>query len=141
MNHTLIEKIQNFDPEDKFYLLRVSIGPVQEFITEARKTRDLHMGSHLLSLATLESMKPICINYGHEFIIYPHLGNSNAHSSSIPNLYMAIVPNGELESMVDRMETCLSDFWKGVDEKVRNKISGFNDWELWDYPAILILKN
>jgi len=131
VNHTVIDKIRSLG--DEFYLLRISISPVQEFITEARKTRDLHMGSRLLSLATLESMKPICVNYGREFIIYPHLGNSNAHSSSTPNLYMAVIQKGELEGMITRMETCLHDFWKGVDEKVRNKISGFNDWKLWDH--------
>ena len=30
-------------------LLAISIGPVQDFISAARKTRDLWFGSHLLS--------------------------------------------------------------------------------------------
>ena len=31
------------------HLLLVTIGPVQEFIAQARRTRDLWYGSHLLS--------------------------------------------------------------------------------------------
>ena len=117
MNHTLIEKIRTRG--DEFYLIRVSIGPVQEFITEARKTRDLHTGSRLLSLATQESMKPI-----REFIIYPYLGGSNARPESIPNLYMAIIPQEGLESTLKQMELALSKFLNEIGNKVFNKLPG-----------------
>lgn len=131
MNHTLIERIQSLGLGDKFYLLRVSIGPVQEFIIEARKTRDLHIGSRLLSLATCNSMKPIFDKYGRDFIIYPYLGNSNTCPDSIPNLYMTIIPESELNSTVNQMEGSLRNFWNDVAEKVRKKIPDFADLKLW----------
>ncbi|MDM7323637.1 MAG: type III-B CRISPR-associated protein Cas10/Cmr2, partial [Thermus sp.] len=36
------------------HLLAISLGPVQEFIATARRTRDLYAGSRLLSEAAAE---------------------------------------------------------------------------------------
>lgn len=52
------------------YLLNVSITPVQEFIAEARKTRDLWIGSYVLSFITFKALEPFIKNSACE-IIYP----------------------------------------------------------------------
>jgi CRISPR-associated protein Cmr2 len=62
-----LEKIQNNS------LFLFSIGPVQEFISQARKTQDLFMGSFLLSYLTFTGMREIIENYGPANIIYPDL--------------------------------------------------------------------
>lgn len=49
------------------------IGPVQSFISRARKTQDLWAGSYLLSYLTWESMKPIIEKLGPDNIIFPNL--------------------------------------------------------------------
>ena len=115
----LIEKMKLYGNE--FYLLRVSIGPVQEFISEARKTRDLFMGSLLLSKATYNSMEPISNTYGKDFIIYPQISESKDYLSSVPNLYMAVIPKSKLDGIITQMEDELKFFWDSLQETVNNK--------------------
>ncbi|HNF69251.1 MAG TPA: type III-B CRISPR-associated protein Cas10/Cmr2 [Chitinophagales bacterium] len=43
------------------YLLHISIGPVQSFIEQARKTQDLFAGSALITLLRIEAMKAIAL--------------------------------------------------------------------------------
>jgi len=131
MNQSIIEKIQSFG--DTFYLLKVSIGPVQEFISEARKTRDLFIGSHLLSQITLESMKPIKNRYGSELIIYPYMGDLNSDLNSIPNMYLAVIPDNEINDIVEQISGSISDFWNGVGKTVANEIldSYHEEYNLW----------
>lgn len=102
MNHSLSDKIQTLGT--KLYLLRVSVGPVQEFISEARKTRDLYMGSQLLSEVTKKSMKPIIDNYGRDAVIYPYIQGYELSKNSIPNLYMAVIPENGLDTIIPLME-------------------------------------
>lgn len=58
-------------PRPAFLLF--TIGPVQSFISKARKTSDLWAGSYMLSCLIWESMKPIVENFGPDSIIYPNL--------------------------------------------------------------------
>lgn len=131
MNQTLLQRIQTLG--NKLYLLRVSIGPVQEFINEARKTRDLYIGSHLLSLATLKSMKPIFDNNG--VIIYPYLADSkNSSHNSIPNLYMAVIPEDGLNRTTEQMKNALHDFMNDMGKKVVKELQDNSEFEtLWRY--------
>ena len=52
-------------------LLALSIGPVQEFIAAARRTRDLWFGSFLLSELSKAAAKAIADKCGHETLIFP----------------------------------------------------------------------
>ena len=61
------------DPECEPALLVMSIGPVQEFIEQARSTSDLWAGSHLLSRIAWEGLKVICEAVGPDAVIYPQL--------------------------------------------------------------------
>lgn len=61
------------DPDNEPALLVVSLGPVQEFIAQARSTSDLWAGSHLLSCLSWEAMRVICEALGPEQIIQPQL--------------------------------------------------------------------
>ncbi len=61
------------DDDERLALLTVSIGPVQEFIAQARSTSDLWAGSHLLSHLALEAMKPLLCRLGPDAVIFPHL--------------------------------------------------------------------
>lgn len=54
-------------------LLSLSIGPVQSFITAARKMDDLWAGSHLLSRLAWEAMRPVCEQLGPDAILFPRL--------------------------------------------------------------------
>ena len=97
-------------------LFLFSIGPVQSFISQARKTQDFYMGSFILSYLTFVGMKVIINEYGPTSIIYPDLFNqplmdwfleeekkievkgSNSRFidiPTIPNRFVAIFPTSD----------------------------------------------
>ncbi len=98
-------------------LFLFTIGPVQSFIAQARKTQDLFMGSFLLSYLSFTAMEEIIENYGPTSIIYPdlfsqplmdlylekYLKNEKIKKSysayidqpTIPNRFVAIIPESE----------------------------------------------
>jgi len=135
MNQILMEKLKTLG--EKYYLIRATIGPVQEYIGEARKTRDLYIGSHLLSEVTKESMKPIIDNYGIELIFYPFIEELKNSQNSIPNLYMAIIPEegfSQEKNIPEQMEKKVHDFLKEKGNNVLHKIPDYSQiTALWDY--------
>jgi len=58
-------------PKPAFLLF--TIGPVQSFISKARKTSDLWAGSYMLSYLIWHSMKPLVEELGPDVIIFPNL--------------------------------------------------------------------
>jgi|Deesub1362B_J571_1020462.scaffolds.fasta_scaffold00176_37 CRISPR-associated protein Cmr2 len=58
-------------PEPAFLLY--TIGPVQSFISKAKKTQDLWAGSYMLSWLIWESMKPVIEQLGPDTIVFPNL--------------------------------------------------------------------
>ncbi len=58
-------------PRPAFLLF--TIGPVQSFISKARKTSDLWAGSYILSYLIWHSMKPLVEELGPDVIIFPNL--------------------------------------------------------------------
>ena len=54
-------------------LLMFKLAPVQDFIKNARKERDLWASSHLLSYLTFQAMKVVIDEFGPDAIIFPHL--------------------------------------------------------------------
>ncbi len=54
-------------------LLLFQIGPVQEFIAQARSTRDLWSGSYLLSWMMAHAMKTLTDELGPDAVIFPSL--------------------------------------------------------------------
>ena len=61
------------DDNDTPALLTMSIGPVQGFIAQARKTADLWAGSHLLSQLALEAALFIAQELGPEQLVFPSI--------------------------------------------------------------------
>lgn len=53
--------------------LLFTIGPVQDFISAARSTRDLWSGSYLLSYLIGHSLRRIAIDFGPDHVIFPNL--------------------------------------------------------------------
>ncbi len=53
------------------YLFLVNIGPVQDFIASARRTRDLHFGSWLLSELARAAARELVAHNGLENLIFP----------------------------------------------------------------------
>ena len=53
------------------HLLVMSVGPVQDFIAAARKTRDLWFGSHMLSEVSKAAARALAKELGPEQLIFP----------------------------------------------------------------------
>lgn len=89
------------------WLFRFEIGPVGRFIDEARTSRDLWMGSFLLSDLIWHAMAPVVEQYGPDCIIYPDLCENPMvdvwlkqtqpetlpEEMSSPATYAAVLPN------------------------------------------------
>ena len=93
--------------EPAFLLFQVS--PVQDFIAQARSTRDLWSGSYLLSWLTMHAIKAVADQCGPDAIIFPSLKGQplydfletrlgcHPHETDIlvpgiPNRFLALVP-------------------------------------------------
>ncbi len=81
------------------HLLVLSLGPVQEFIVHARRTRDLYAGSRLLSEAAQAVAESLAQSVGPENLIFPapqgldELGKLG--QAGIPNVILARIPSGQ----------------------------------------------
>lgn len=119
-------------------LFLFSIGPVQSFIFQARKTKDFFMGSFLLSYLIFTGMTEIIEKYGPTNIIYPDLfgqplmdwyienmmklkvENSFSHfitQPSIPNRFVAIIPETNPENitkLAQDMESKVKKEWECI---------------------------
>jgi len=67
--------------------LYFSIGPVQGFVAQSRRTRDLWAGSYLLSHLIRAAMNVVRSSRGN--IILPHLPDGVAHFGNAPNRFVA----------------------------------------------------
>ncbi|HXT35212.1 MAG TPA: type III-B CRISPR-associated protein Cas10/Cmr2, partial [Chloroflexota bacterium] len=76
------------------FLLAISLGPVQEFIAAARKTRDLWYGSALL--ADLARSAARALADGGAELIFPDL-TAGGDSAPVANKLLAIVPDAPAE--------------------------------------------
>jgi CRISPR-associated protein Cmr2 len=67
---TAINAFENYQNNSLFLF---TIGPVQSFISQARKAQDFYMGSFMLSYFTFIAMEEVIEKYGPSSIIYPDL--------------------------------------------------------------------
>jgi CRISPR-associated protein Cmr2 len=88
------------------WFLRFSLGPTQAFISEARTSRDLWIGSFLLADLAWHAMASFVESYGPDCIVYPDLcGNPRADcwlfenfrdslkNDANPSTFAAVLPN------------------------------------------------
>ena len=124
------------------YLYVLSIGPVQDFIAAARRTRDLWFGSHLLSEISKAAAKKIDDDEGR--LIFPNLEKDKLKPSSSPdapnvsNIILAELklPDGEDPSNLNkRAQAAAQEEWeqyaKGAKRLAENLSEGFVDQDIW----------
>lgn len=119
-------------------LFLLSIGPVQTFISQTRKTQDLFMSSFLLSYLTFVAMEKIIEDYGPTNIIYPDLYKqplvdwwletrkkievTNSQSKyvdlpTIPNRFVSFVPQSdkkELQKLGEEIAERVRNEWRQI---------------------------
>jgi len=106
--------------------LLCTVGPVQSFISTARKLQDLWMGSFILSYLTWTGIKVVVQEYGPDAVIFPDLHKQplvdhwlktdkgitpidykeeNLVLPSFPNRFLAVVPNDDVNSLGKEVES------------------------------------
>jgi CRISPR-associated protein Cmr2 len=95
------------------HLLQLSLGPVQEFIAAARRTRDLWFGSHLLS----EISKAAALSVRREGgkLIFPDndLDLSAGHEGvTVANVILAELPAGDPKTIASAAKQAAHDRWR-----------------------------
>lgn len=135
--------------------IHFTLSPVQGFVAQARRTKDLWTGSYILSYLIANSMKRI----GKENINFPDVAEDAllgrllneptnielaTRLGSLPNRFTATLGNNTAEDCKQAISTA----WKEIAAEVKNKIDPKNTiidsalWdqqidELWDYQWIL----
>ena len=116
-------------------LLKLQIGPVQDFIAQARSTRDLWSGSYLLSWLMAAGLRKLQSNGSEIKIIFPvcheqpilelfaqeDTNSEQARVPSLPNVLLAEVPEAGAEALAKETAAAIRDEW--------TKIAG----EVWEY--------
>jgi CRISPR-associated protein Cmr2 len=126
-------------------LFLFTIGPVQSFISQARKAQDFYMGSFMLSYFTFIAMKEVFEKYGPTSIIYPdlykqplmdwYLKNKGLEPKNfnpdhitvptIPNRFVAIIgttDKNEIEKFAKNMIVKIKNEIKSAKEKILEEL-------------------
>ncbi|MEW6637749.1 MAG: type III-B CRISPR-associated protein Cas10/Cmr2 [Actinomycetota bacterium] len=134
-------------------ILHFTLGPVQGFVSQARRTRDLWAGSFLLSYLSGQAMKAVIEGNGE--ITFPEVGTGEKPKDpllaailkkplsndpkpeigSLPNRFKAQVPEGFDPKSC---EEAIQSAWKSIADKVRERyvepVSGYGNGteEIWE---------
>jgi CRISPR-associated protein Cmr2 len=102
-----------------------TIGPVQGFVAQARRTRDFWAGSFILSWLATVAMKAVVMQEGKEAIKFPlpdekfmqavESGNANIKQGNVPNRFKAEVSKAFKPALV---EQAVRTAWKKLAEAV-----------------------
>ena len=126
------------------YFFVFSLGPVQGFISEARKLRDLWAGSMVLSYLAWVGIRFICDTFGPDHIVYPSLSGQpffyeyirenmlseipevitteQKRIASFPNKFVAILPKDAIEETGRQIEEEIRNVWKAISSSVYSKV-------------------
>lgn len=128
------------------WFVSFSIGPVQSFIGQSRTSSDLWTSSMLLSDLVWHAMQSFVERYGPEAIVYPDLrGNPRAdlwiyqqqhekrwhdvlppdanpcsYAGIFPNTFIAIVPRGDDEGALERLQVVTAEAKSNVERRWRD---------------------
>jgi len=109
-------------------LLKFEIGPVQDFIAQARSTRDLWSGSYLVSWLMAAGIRRFLANDGAELVFpkkegQPLLDTSlPSHSAglltpNLPNIFVGIV-QGDAVKMANVIRDAINAEWRNIADAV-----------------------
>ncbi len=112
-------------------MLMFSLGPVQTFIAQARKTRDLWLGSFFLSVLMEAGMKSI-----KQALVYPTKPTIEGDISDLPNKFVAIFATAtEAKAGVDHCTEQIVNTWNTICEEIWANIlygyEGTQAEEIW----------
>jgi CRISPR-associated protein Cmr2 len=158
VHQALTSAIAATDSNPGFLLF--TIGPVQAFISAARRTQDLWAGSYLLAYLNWSAIEVIAEEIGPDAIIFPNLLEQpfcdrwlqekhqilpvssssqpkNLILPSLPNRFLAIVPAERGVELAKKADERMRSQWRTITQKVRTdleQVLGFTPkWsETWE---------
>ncbi len=109
--------------EQDSFMLMFALGPVQIFIEQARKTRDLWIGSLLLSKLMEAAMQGI-----EEKLVFP-ASPTVGEIPDLPNKYVALFPSAqEAQQAAEQSKKQIKAHWEEICQTVRKQvIDGLGD--------------
>jgi CRISPR-associated protein Cmr2 len=111
------------------FLLAISIGPVQELISAARRTRDLWFGSLLLS----DISKAAAAAIGPERLIFP-APDALRPDGRVANIILAQVPD-KPEAFRKKAKDAAESKWKKYVDEIWPLVRAFVDRDRWNRQA------
>ncbi|WP_144491748.1 type III-B CRISPR-associated protein Cas10/Cmr2 [Bacillus sp. WP8] len=111
-------------------LMLFSIGPVQEFIAQARRTRDLWFGSFLLSELSKAGAKKFQELGG--TLIFPVFNESSAESNNAPNKILGEISHEQPSSVARQVKKAIYNKWKEYADFVRGKVDPYIQKGTWN---------
>jgi CRISPR-associated protein Cmr2 len=118
------------------YVLAIAIGPVQEFIASARRTRDLWFGSYVLSEISKATAK-FLLDEGAEMIfpapIHPEKDLCQDSELNVANKILALVPsNKDPKILAEGAEKSARKRWIEFGEKTKKLAGEAIRKDIWD---------
>lgn len=105
----------------------VSLGPVQQFISQARRTQDLFMGSRLLSWLAQQGVE--AAEAGGASLIYP-VRTQGQLPESIPNRFVVIAEDGV--AMGQQIEAAVRSEWQMISGQAFATVQKYTPDTAWD---------
>lgn len=105
------------------YLIAIAIGPVQDFINTARRSRDLWFGSWLLSELSSAAAYHFVSQYKMESLIFPAIEDPSDIDPQNPKRDFSVV--NRILAIVDTTDA--TSLMNAVEEAVRDRLTGLRD--------------
>ena len=118
------------------YLIQIAIGPIQDFIAAARRTRDLWAGSTMLSDIAKAAALAVSKNGGK--LIFPNASQEELDKDSelsVANVILAEVENADfdkLKAIADAAREAANKRFRGYADNAFRKMERWVDKERWD---------
>ncbi len=108
------------------HLLAMTVGPVQELIAAARRTRDLWLGSHLLSEISRAVAQSAETEGGS--LIFP----ASLDQPNVANIVLVELPSGDPQVVAANARRAAQQRWRQIADPVRRQAAGEIRPEIWD---------
>jgi CRISPR-associated protein Cmr2 len=108
------------------HLLAIAVGPVQEFIAAARRTRDLWFGSYLLSEISRAVAKSVEADGGK--LIFP----ASSAAENVANVILAELPTGEPRDVAAKAKHGAQKRWLEFAGEAHGEASGVIRQDIWN---------
>lgn len=112
------------------HLIAIAVGPVQDFIISARRTRDLWYGSELLSQISKATARAIASDTG--ALIFPHQDAVDNPNLKVGNVILARLPkDADPFKLVEVAKIAARKCWEDATKAAFNDAKDITNVDIW----------